>query len=288
MTLETKTAGAAAGTGGLNDDSLAFFCKLIDDRIGVQLQGKEYLIESRLQPLLREFQLDSAEQLVDRLRRGDKRIEAAAVEVMTTNETSFFRDQHPFEALATQLLPEMRQQTGLRTLNIWNGACSSGQESYTLAMTIHEHFPELAASGKAKILSTDVSPTMVERTKSGAYSRFEINRGLPASHAVRYFEQKGRSWVAKPELRNMIDARELNLLKPWVGLPKCDVVLLRNVLIYFTVDKKQDILRRIRTNVLSPHGCLILGASETTVGLDEGYESRRVGKSTFHFVKGAS
>ena len=286
MALETKPAGKAAGA--LSPESLAFFCKLIDDRIGVQLQGKEYLIESRLQPLLRQFQLSTADELIDRLRRGDKQVEASAVEVMTTNETSFFRDQHPFEALATQLLPEMRRTTGLRTLNIWNGACSSGQESYTMAMTISEHFPELVAGGKAKIVSTDVSPTMVERTKAGKYSRFEINRGLPASHAVRYFEQQGRSWVAKPDLRNMIDARELNLLKPWVGLPKCDVVLLRNVLIYFTVDKKQDILRRIRTNVLAPHGCLILGASETTVGLDEGYESRRIGKSTFHFVKGAS
>lgn len=288
MTIKTRAAGAGTDTGGLSPDSLQFFCKLIDAKIGVQLEGKEYLIESRIQPLLREFKLDSAEDLVDRLRRGDGRVEAAAVEVMTTNETSFFRDQHPFETLATEIIPEMRKTANLRSLTIWNGACSSGQESYTLAMTIREHFPEWAAGGKAKIVSTDVSPTMVERTRSGQYSRFEINRGLPATHAVKYFEQAGRNWVAKPELRNMIDARELNLLKPWVGLPKCDVVLLRNVLIYFTVEKKQDILRRIRTNVLAPHGCLILGASETTVGLDNGYETRRAGKSTFHFIQGAS
>ncbi|MEM7324644.1 MAG: protein-glutamate O-methyltransferase CheR [Actinomycetota bacterium] len=286
MTLEMKPSGPTTGGDSLSQESIQFFCKLIDDKIGVQLEGKEYLIESRIQPLLRQFELDTPEALIDRLRRGDGRVEAAAVEVMTTNETSFFRDQHPFETLANDIVPEMRKTANLRGLTIWNGACSSGQESYTLAMTIREHFPEWAAN--AKIVSTDVSPAMVERTKSGQYSRFEINRGLPATHAVKYFDQAGRNWVAKPELRNMIEAKELNLLKPWVGLPKCDVVLLRNVLIYFTVEKKQDILRRIRTNILAPHGCLILGASETTVGLDPGYENRRVGKSTFHFIQGAS
>lgn len=285
MSLETKAGGKAGNS--LSPDSLQFFCKLIDDRVGIQLAGKEYLIESRLQPLLREFKLDSAEELIERLRRGDKRIEGAAVDSMTTNETSFFRDQHPFETLANSVIPDMRTKANLRGLSIWNGACSSGQESYTLAMTLKEHFPEWCGTGRAKIISTDVSPQMVERTKSGTYSRFEINRGLPASHAVKYFEQSGRNWVAKPDLRSMIDAREMNLLKPWVGIPKCDVVLLRNVLIYFTVEKKQDILRRIRTTVLAPHGCLILGASETTVGLDANFETRRVGKSTFHFVKGA-
>lgn len=286
MTIETRTSGEATDTGGLSPESTKYFCQLIDDRIGVQLQGKEYLIESRIQPLLRQFKLDKPEDLIDRLRRGDSRVEAAAVEVMTTNETSFFRDQHPFETLATEIIPEMRKNHSLRGLNIWNGACSSGQESYTLAMTIREHFPEWAA--RTRIVSTDVSPTMVERTKSGQYSRFEINRGLPATHAVKYFDQAGRNWVAKPELRKMIDAKELNLLKPWVGLPKCDVVLLRNVLIYFTVEVKQDILRRIRTQVLAPHGCLVLGASETTVGLDPGFETCRAGKSTFHFIQGAS
>ena len=277
------TTGTAEGT--LSAADIDFFVGLVDRKIGVQLSGKEYLIESRLQPLAREHGLGSAAEVVAAMRRGDRAVETAAVEAMTTNETSFFRDQHPFETLVTDVIPDLVSTTGGR-LTIWNGACSSGQESYTLAMSIRDHFPDLVLPGRTTILSTDVSPQMVERTKAGRYSRFEVNRGLPANQAVKHFDQDGRNWVARAELRSMIDARELNLLEPWVGLPKCDLVLLRNVLIYFTVPVKQDILRRIRTDVLKPGGCLLLGASETTVGIDDGYESRRVGGSTFYYPKG--
>ena len=277
------TTGTAEGT--LSAADIDFFVGLVDRKIGVQLSGKEYLIESRLQPLAREHGLGSAAEVVAAMRRGDRAVETAAVEAMTTNETSFFRDQHPFETLVTDVIPDLVSTTGGR-LTIWNGACSSGQESYTLAMSIRDHFPDLVLPGRTTILSTDVSPQMVERTKAGRYSRFEINRGLPATQSVKQFDQDGRNWVARAELRSMIDARELNLLEPWVGLPKCDLVLLRNVLIYFTVPVKQDILRRIRTDVLKPGGCLLLGASETTVGIDDGYESRRVGGSTFYYPKG--
>lgn len=269
----------------LSATDVQFFSALVDRRIGVQLAGKEYLIESRLQPLAREHGLSTVADVVAAMRRGDRAIEDAAVEAMTTNETSFFRDQHPFETLVTDVIPEVIAGTGGR-LTIWNGACSSGQESYTLAMSIVDNFPDLKMPGRTTIVSTDVSPQMVERTKEGTYSRFEVNRGLPASQAVKHFDQAGRNWVAKPELRAMIDARELNLLERWSGLPKCDVVLMRNVLIYFTVPVKQDILRRIRTDVLKPGGCLLLGASETTVGIDDGYEGRRVGGSTFYYPKG--
>lgn len=263
-----------------------FFMELVDRKIGVQLAGKEYLIESRLQPLAREHGLGSVGEVVSAMRTGNRAIEQAAIEAMTTNETSFYRDQHPFETLVTQVIPDLVSAAGGR-LTIWNGACSSGQESYTLAMSIVDHFPDLTMPGRTKIVSTDVSPQMVERTKEGKYSRFEVNRGLPANQAVKHFEQAGRNWVAKPELRAMIEARELNLLETWHGLPKCDLVLLRNVLIYFTTPVKQDILRRIRTDVLKPNGVLLLGASETTVGIDDGFESRRIATSTFHYPKGS-
>ena len=269
----------------LSAADLDFFVGLVDRKIGVQLAGKEYLIESRLQPLAREQGLASAAEVISAMRRGDRAVENAAIEAMTTNETSFFRDQHPFETLVTDVIPGLIAGTGGR-LTIWNGACSSGQESYTLAMSIIDHFPDLVLPGRTTIVSTDVSPQMVERTRAGKYSRFEVNRGLPATQAIKHFDQEGRNWVAKQELRSMIDARELNLLEPWIGLPKCDLVLLRNVLIYFTVPVKQQILRKIRTDVLKPTGCLLLGASETTVGIDDGYESRRVGGSTFYYPKG--
>ncbi len=266
---------------------VAYFSDLVDRSIGVQLAGKEYLIESRLQPVARELGLDHATAVIAAIRGGDARAESAAIEAMTTNETSFYRDQHPFESLASEVIPELVDSAGGR-LTVWNGACSSGQESYTLAMTIREHFPDLTLPGRTTIISTDVSPAMVERTAAGTYSRFEVNRGLPAEKAVSYFDQDGRNWVAKPELRSMNRAREMNLLEPWRGLPKCDLVLLRNVLIYFTPEKKREVLQRIRTDVLKPHGCLVVGSSETTVGIDDGFEPRRTAASTFYFPKETS
>lgn len=275
---------AQAATSTLSPSDLDYFVRFVNDKIGVQLADKAYLVESRLQPLVRSFGVRDLGELMQRLRAGDPKIQAEALDAITTNETSFFRDHHPFETLATEVLPSLLTKTG-GTLTIWNGACSSGQESYTLAITLHEHFPSLCSGGKVKIISTDVSSEMVQRTKDGIYSRFEINRGLPSPFAVKYFDQQGRKWVAKPSLRQMIDVRTLNLLGPWQGLPRADLVLLRNVLIYFTPQVKQDILRRIRTQVLAPHGSLLLGASESTIGLDPGYHPKRVGDSTIYSLE---
>ncbi len=275
----TTTSSTAAE---LSADLTAYLIQAIDDKIGVQLVGKEYLIASRLQPLIQEFGVNSPDDLVSRMRRGDRRIEAAIVDSMTTNETSFFRDMHPFETLAKEVIPGILAKQG--SVKIWNGACSSGQESYTLAMTMHEHFPNDV--GKISILSTDVSPTMVKRTSEATYSRFEINRGLPANLSVKYFEKTGRNWTAKQNLRSMVNTRELNLLGPYTIIGRCDIVLLRNVLIYFTPDIKKDIIGRIRRDVLKPGGCLLLGASESTSGIDPEYTSQKLGQSIFYFTKG--
>ncbi len=265
---------------------LNYFNGVVDRSIGVQLEGKAYLVESRLQPLAKKFDVPTVAELIARMRKGDREIETAAIEAMTTNETSFFRDGHPFETLAREVIPDLVEKSGGK-LTIWNGACSSGQESYTLAMVLRDNFPDLTTPGRTRIISTDVSPDMVERTRAGSYSRFEVNRGLPATQAIKHFDQAGRNWVAKQELRLMIEARELNLLETWRDLPKCDLVLMRNVLIYFTVEVKREILRRIRTEVLAPHGALVLGSSESTVGIDPEFEPRRVGTSTFYFNKEA-
>ena len=278
---------SALATAAHSSQDIDAFIDIVDRRIGVQLVGKEYLINSRLQSIADGEGLPTVDALLAAIRRGDRRLEALAVEAMTTNETSFFRDQHPFQSLVDTVIPDLVSTTTGR-LTIWNGACSSGQESYTLAMSIVDNFPLLASGGRTKIVSTDVSPEMVARTAAGTYSRFEVNRGLPSALAVKHFDRAGRSWTAKPELRSMIDARELNLLQPWRGLPRCDLVLLRNVLIYFTVPVRRDILRRIRTDVLRPGGCLLLGSSETVSGIDDGYESRRIGSATFHYSKGPS
>ena len=281
----TKSADTEQST--ISAADVTYFQGLVGQKLAIQLEGKEYLIESRLHPLLVEFEVESLGELFKRMRSGNAAIEDAALEAMTTNETSFFRDGHPFEVLKQHVLPELAASRGPSGhILIWNGACSSGQESYSLAMTIMEAAPELARSPQTKIISTDVSKKMVERCRAGQYSRFEVNRGLPTNLAAKYFEAAGRNWLVSDDLRRMIDVRELNLLERWQGIPRCDVVLLRNVLIYFPVAVKRDILRRIRTDVLREDGCLILGASESTVGLDDGYEPRRIANSNCFFPIG--
>jgi len=281
----TSKTTAPPQTATVSDQAIAAFAQRVERRIGVQIGDKGYLIESRLQPLVNTFQLTSINDLLTQIERGRRDVEDAAVEAMTTNETSFFRDQHPFHSLVEGVVPELIK-TAADRLTIWNGACSSGQESYTLAMVLSDHFPDLVSQRRVRIFSTDFSQEMVDRTNAGTYSRFEINRGLPTADAARYFDSHGRKWVAKPHIKGMIEAKQHNLLDSFQGLPKSNIVLLRNVLIYFSKDVKLDILSRIRRDVLVPGGCLVLGASEMTHGIDQGYQAKRVGASTFFFSKG--
>ncbi|MCP3989470.1 MAG: protein-glutamate O-methyltransferase CheR [Actinomycetia bacterium] len=270
----------------LSTDDLAFVEQLVRSRIAVQLEGKAYLIESRLSPLVRRHGLPGMAELVARLRKRDLTIENDVIEAMTTNETSFFRDQHPFVALSDAIIPRILTANPRATLTIWNAASSSGQESLSVAIMLNEKFPELATPARTKILATDVSPEMVSRCKEAVYSRFEVNRGLSATLATKYFSQAGRNWAANKKLTDLIQAQQLNLIQPWSGLPKCDVVMLRNVLIYFSAEVKRDILTRIRKDVLTPGGVLLLGSSESTTGVDPGYEPRRANGSTIFISKG--
>ena len=250
-----------------------FLRGLVRERSAIVLEpGKEYLVESRLVPLVRDRQLASIPALVSALRaqpRGE--LERAVVEAMTTNETSFFRDHHPFEALRTRLLPELVAARGAeRRLRFWSCACSSGQEAYSLAMLLREHFAALEA-WDVSILATDLSREMVQRTQQGTYGQLEMNRGLPAPYLVRYFERHATQWQVRPELRRLVQAREMNLLEPWPPLPRFDLVFLRNVLIYFDLETKRLILRRVR-QALRPDGYLLLGGAETTVLVDDAWE----------------
>ncbi len=256
--------------------------EFVTSRIATQLDGKHYLVISRLAPIAKRAGMPSIAALAHALESGDHPdLEAEVLDAMTINETSFFRDVHPFESLAEQLLPDLlRRAGGERPLTIWNGACSSGQESLSLAITIHEHFPELARPEMTRILSTDVAPTMVRRTSEAVYSKFEVNRGLAPELLEKYFRPEGRNWVARSMLTDLIEVHQLNLIGPWAIVPRCDLVLLRNVLIYFTPKTKADILRRIRRQVLKPHGCLLLGTSESALRADAGFRSERFGKTT--------
>jgi chemotaxis protein methyltransferase CheR len=247
--------------------------------------GKEYLVESRLIPLARQEGEASISSLVSRMRSDvSGRLTARVVDAMTTNETSFFRDVHPFDAFASTVLPALlERRAAQRTIDLWCGASSSGQEPYTIAMLLEE-----ALAGrpgwKARLLATDLNAEMVERTRQGRYSQLEVNRGLPAPRLVRHFDRVGTEWQVKPSLRAVVQAQQLNLVAPWPpSLGPFDVVFLRNVLIYFDADTKRSVLRRIR-GVLRPGGVLFLGSAETTLGLDDRFERVVMGRATAYRV----
>lgn len=280
------TAEAQQEAAELDADDLKFVEELVRTKIAVQLTGKGYLIESRLAPVARLHKLASLQELVRQLKlRANPTLESDVVDAMTTNETSFFRDRHPFDVLASDVVPRILSAANPPSLTIWNAACSSGQEPLSIAMLLSDKFPQLVASRRVKILATDVSPAMVERTRQAIYSRFEINRGLPADYATRFFQQQGRDWQARRELTELIEARELNLIERWTGLPRCDVVMIRNVLIYFSPQVKRDILHRIATQVLKPGGFLFLGASESPADMDGDYQLVTAGQTRLFMTK---
>jgi chemotaxis protein methyltransferase CheR len=264
----------------LNSDDFAYIAKLIHDRSAIVLEtGKEYLVESRLLPIARNEGCASVADLVARLRSlSINGLQQKVVEAMTTNETSFFRDLHPFETLKKTVLPELIAKRGdERKLNLWCAASSSGQEPYTIALILCEHFPALA-HWTVRFLATDLSQEMVERARVGRYSQLEVNRGLPAPLLVKYFHRQGAEWRVKEELRRMVEFRQMNLVEAWPALPEMDVIFMRNVLIYFDVSTKKHILAKVR-RLLRPDGYLFLGAAETTLNLDDGFERMQFEKA---------
>jgi chemotaxis protein methyltransferase CheR len=267
----------------MTDQDFDFIRKLVRDRSAVALEdGKQYLVESRLAPLVREQKLESIAELVALLRAPfSDGLQQQVVEAMVTTETTFFRDLHPFEALRKALIPDLVQKRqNQRCLNIWCAACSTGQEPYSLALLIREHFPQLAG-WKVNILATDLSRDVLARARQGRYSQIEVNRGLPAALLVKHFRQHGTSWQIHEEIRGMIDFQELNLIRAWPALPRMDLVFLRNVMIYFDVEVKKTILGRM-ANVLQSDGYLLLGGAETTFNLNGSYQRLEQFKTGFY------
>lgn len=240
---------------------------------------QSYLLEARLKPVAQSAGLDDVNALVKELQRDPRApLHDKVTEAMTINETSFFRDMQPFDALKSCVLPELlERRAALRSLSIWSAASSSGQEAYSLATVIRTHFPEMAA-WNVRILGTDLSEKMVQRTREGSYTQFEVNRGLPVSMLVKNFDRKGLNWQAKPELKKMIEARKMNLTESWPTIAKHDVVFLRNVLIYFDIKTKVQILNRVRES-MRPDGYLFLGGGETLIRMNVPFKRVTLGKT---------
>jgi chemotaxis protein methyltransferase CheR len=254
----------------MTDVEFDFLRSYLKTRSGLALSGeKRYLIESRLGPICRRFNLATLHDLANALKSGPTgAMEKAVVEAMTTNETVFFRDQAPFDLFRDVLLPEaMARRAAQRRLRIWCAAASTGQEPYSLAMLLHEAAPRLAG-WSVDLIATDLSTEVLEKAKAGLYSHFEVQRGLPVQLLIKHFEQHGEQWRIAAKLRQMVDFRPLNLLQPFDTLGTFDIIYCRNVLIYFDAATKGDVLARIGGS-LAPDGALLLGAAETVIGLTD-------------------
>lgn len=261
-----------------------YIVDLLRREVAIALDAdKSYLVESRLAPVARRRGLGTVTELIDELRRrGDAALRSDVVDAMTTNETSFFRDAHPFVTLKDKVLPDLmeRRQTK-RALTIWCGACSSGQEPYSIAMLVDDELPQLR-NWNLRIIASDVSAAMLGRAAAATYTALEIQRGLPVRYKSRYFIHDGPEYRLVDGIREMVELRALNLASSrWSLLPPIDVAMVRNVLIYFDLPTKQAILRRVR-QVLQPDGYLFLGGSETTLNVDPTWTRTALGPTTVY------
>jgi len=271
----------------MTDQDFDIVRRLLREDSAVVLDAdKRYLVEGRLAPLIRQRNLNSLGELLAQLRtQSDNGLHRQIVEALVTSESSFFRDHHPFEALRKVVLPDLiNRRRSQRRLDIWCAASAAGQEPYSIALLIREHFPELAG-WKVGLLATDLSREVLARAREGRYNQIEVNRGLPATLLVKYFEQHGTHWQLRPAIRDAVEFREMNLARPWPTLPRMDLVLIRNVMIYFDVETKKSILGRV-ARLLQPDGYLLLGGAETTINLHDSYRRVEPLKSGFYQLVG--
>jgi chemotaxis protein methyltransferase CheR len=249
-----------------------FLRKLLKERSGLDLSAdKQYLVESRLIPLARKAGLPGLPELVQKLKGGTEALTADVVEAMTTNETFFFRDKVPFDHLKATIMPELLQaRAARRSLRIWCAASSTGQEPYSVAMCLKELGSALTG-WRVEIVATDLSQGVLEKSRAGLFSQFEVQRGLPIQLLVRHFAQTGELWQLNADIRAMVQFRQLNLLQDFSHLGVFDIIFCRNVLIYFDQETKTNVFGRL-SRMIEPDGFLMLGAAETVVVLTEAFK----------------
>lgn len=261
----------------LNESSYNDFRKFLEQQCGIVLgENKQYLVKSRLAPLMTTFDIDSLASLVKKtLIPVERQLRAAVIDAMTTNETLWFRDDYPFKLLKDKLLPELAERSS--SLKIWSAASSSGQEPYSIAMAIKE-FQQVngrAFPSGVQITGTDISTTMLEHCKYGHYDNLALSRGLSQERKERFFEASDRGmWKVKDSVKKLVNFRQLNLLNSYSLIGRFDLVFCRNVLIYFSPEIKSKIIAQIH-GTLSPNSYLFLGASESLSGLNKNFDMIR-------------
>ncbi|OKY76546.1 MAG: chemotaxis protein CheR [Desulfobulbaceae bacterium DB1] len=273
----------------ISPDELQRFAKFIHDKSGIVLDStKAYLVESRLLPLIREKRFSSFTDLHNQASR-DPLLANRIVDAISTNETSFFRDQKPFELLKYKILPDVIDANSSRpganrTISIWSAACSTGQEVYTIAVTLHELLGSSISQYRIKITGTDISDTAVMQSSRGSYSQFEIGRGFPRPLINKYFVPDGQNLRVKDELRAMTFFRKINLMESFSAMGKFDIIFCRNVAIYFSMPNRKSLFERLASQ-LHPHGALLIGATESLFGVTDRFVRREYHNSVFYSLK---
>lgn len=271
----------------MDESDFSYIQKLVFDKSANVIEsGKEYLAEIRLLPIFRSEGCESIHELVSKMRMNQSEdLKDKVVEAMTTNETLFFRDAQPYEALKRVVIPSlMEKNKTYRTINIWSAACSTGQEPYSIAMLICENFPSLL-DWNVKIIASDIAKKVIERAHEGIYSQLEVNRGLPPELLAKHFKKVGSDWQISEKIKNMVEYKEINLAKTWPpSLPLLDIIFMRNVMIYFDIPTKKNIFKKL-AHLIKSESYLFLGGAETTMNLSESFERITADKTSFYQLK---
>jgi len=265
------------------------FQAYLEEACGIVLgDGKDYLVTSRLTRLMREYEIDSITSLLSRIKQMQHHeLQPKVIDAMTTNETSWFRDDSPFEVFEKSVLPALNARPGFTVPRIWSAACSSGQEPYTISMLLNEFSEKHNAMAiqQSQIIATDISSKIIEEAKLGQYDDISIQRGLSSQRKARYFSvDKDETWRVKEAVKNKVSFKQQNLLQPYLALGQFDVIFCRNVLIYFSPTRKAEVLKRM-ADVMRPGGYLFLGASETTQSYSEQFEMIRSPEGVYFQLK---
>jgi chemotaxis protein methyltransferase CheR len=244
--------------------------------------SKQYLVVARMLPIVRQRKIPSIETLLDRVRQGvDPSLERDVLSAMMTHETSFFRDMKPFDTLRQLLTELVPKRAAEKQLVIWSAACSTGQEPYSIAMLLNEHFADVVATWRVRNIATDISEPILAKSREGMFSNLETNRGLPPELLKKYFRPLQGKWSITQDCRRLVEFRQLNLNGTWPMMPVCDIIFLRNVMLYFDVPTRAALVGKMRRS-LKPDGALFLGGAETMIGIDTGYE-RLLGKGCSYY-----
>ena len=254
------------------------FCNFLEQQSGIVLgTSKQYLIVSRLSPLVSQFNLSSISELIEKaMNVANRQVRLEVIDAMTTNETLWFRDGYPYEMLKETILPELAKTHTMSPIKIWSAASSSGQEPYSIAMTCFEtNIPRLKTPAGVQIVGTDISPTMLSLCKQGMYDYIALNRGLSAERKKMFFTKVSEQCMSvNEEIKRLVNFKLFNLLDHYGSMGKFDVIFCRNVLIYFSPQVKSKIINQLAQS-LNPNGYLFLGASESVSGLTDRFDMER-------------